>query len=109
MTHKHAEVLRAIADGKEVQFKSSSGNEWITANIESSVTNPFTYDYLEWRVKPKHVVRYFVQSTDIECVNLVPRIVFTQVYLEDENQFHYDLKVTYQDEVIVKSEIWGMA
>ena len=46
--HKHAEILRAIADGKEVQFKGSNG-EW----IEPVSINPIHDSYLEWRIKPE--------------------------------------------------------
>ena len=61
--HKHAEVLRAIADGKKVQWKTKdkSDKAWITFRIDTAV-NPITHEQLDWRVKPepKHdVVRYF--------------------------------------------------
>lgn len=57
--HKHAAVLRAIADGKEVQWLSSSG-EWMDAYGFS--LNPLAADCFEWRVKPEpkpDVVRYY--------------------------------------------------
>jgi len=46
--HKHAEVLRAIADGKEVQWKSKT-SDWDS----SPVLDPIIHQHLEWRVKPE--------------------------------------------------------
>jgi hypothetical protein len=45
--HKHAEVLRAIADGKEVEYWYKY--EW----RQDSSTNPITNGHLEWRIKPE--------------------------------------------------------
>lgn len=55
--HKHAEVLRAIADGKVVQWKSSAG-QWIEGSLS---LNPLAHPMFEWRVKPEpkpDVVRF---------------------------------------------------
>ena len=50
--HKHAEVLRAIADGREVQWATSAqSNNWLTVRPENEV-NPITYSHFEWRVAP---------------------------------------------------------
>ena len=49
--HKHAEVLRAIADGKEVQFKGEYSGEWLETKYVN--LNPITHPDLEWRVKPE--------------------------------------------------------
>lgn len=47
--HKHADILRAIADGKEVQFKHRITHAWVQADY----INPITHSELEWRVKPE--------------------------------------------------------
>lgn len=47
--HKHAEVLRAIADGKTVQWRSDA--EWHDAEFEPYT--PMSKLNLEWRVKPE--------------------------------------------------------
>lgn len=44
--HKHAEVLRAIADGKRYQYKA--GDRW----NEAWDTNPISQPSWEWRIKP---------------------------------------------------------
>ncbi len=58
--HKWADVIHAIADGKEVQWKTSSGT-WQDAEFEPYT--PITEPDLEWRIKPEpkpDVVRYYV-------------------------------------------------
>lgn len=55
--HKHAAVLRAIADGKAVQYFSRASGEWIAA-VEN---NPISEAGYDWRIKPEpkpDVVRY---------------------------------------------------
>ena len=46
--HKHAAILRAIADGKEVEFEGSDGI-WTSVPF----VNPIGADHLEWRIKPE--------------------------------------------------------
>lgn len=49
--HKHAEVLRAIADGKKVQHNAfMRSSDWYGA---SKHCNPISHPELEWRVKPE--------------------------------------------------------
>jgi len=50
--HKHAAVLRAIADrGYEAaEFRPSSSDTWIAA---SQSYNPMTSAHFEWRIKPE--------------------------------------------------------
>ena len=50
--HKHADILRAIADGKEGQYKVKG--MWWTSNYY----NPITHPDLEWRVKPEKLKRW---------------------------------------------------
>lgn len=47
--HKHAAVLRAIADGKAVQY-SHDGIVWLTPFDGLSL---LAYQSLEWRIKPE--------------------------------------------------------
>ncbi len=46
--HKHAEVLRAIADGRDVEYRASE-NLWVVMDRH---TNPLDHPYYEWRIKP---------------------------------------------------------
>lgn len=47
--HKHAAVLRAIADGKEVEWCRWNETEWHGSRIH----NPMSDWQLEWRIKPQ--------------------------------------------------------
>jgi hypothetical protein len=46
--HKHAEVLRAIADGKEVEYWYLG--EWLPMTADRS---PLTHPDYDWRIKPQ--------------------------------------------------------
>lgn len=66
--HKHAAVLRAIADrGYEAaEFRPSSHDTWIAA---SQSYNPMTSSHFEWRIKPEpkpdsvHISRIALRPT----------------------------------------------
>lgn len=47
--HKHAEVLRAIADGEKVEYFNSPNNCW----QEMDSITPLNYPELSWRIKPE--------------------------------------------------------
>ena len=56
--HKHAEVLRAIAEEKEVEGRLNSNYDWLPA---VRFSNPLTHPHFEWRIVPeKKVLRYRV-------------------------------------------------
>ena len=64
--HKHAVVLRAIADGKAVQLRTALQGVWIDFDVDSHI-NPITSGInAEWRIKPEpkpDVVRYCPVNT----------------------------------------------
>ena len=49
---KHKEVIQAWLDGKDIQFKSNTRNEWADFS-EELVSNPMTFSFMEWRIKPE--------------------------------------------------------
>lgn len=52
--HKHAEVLRAIADGVQVQYWATWNAaiyEWVDFTEHDMIT-PLTHYDLQWRIKP---------------------------------------------------------
>lgn len=54
--HKHAELIKAWADGAEIQFYSKTQGRWEKAN-----RNPEWFEDFEYRIKPeekKPVVRW---------------------------------------------------
>lgn len=48
MKHKHCELIKAWAEGAEIQYLSYINKEWI------GIKNPSWDDETEWRVKPKN-------------------------------------------------------
>ena len=52
--HKWAQVIKAWADGKPIQFRHVSCENWVDNDI--SILPCFDNEYLEWRVKPKNMV-----------------------------------------------------
>lgn len=59
--HKHADVLIAIAEGRDIQCKPQGVKNWIIA-INVSEVNPLTHPEYEWRIKsePKPDVEVYV-------------------------------------------------
>lgn len=51
--HKHAEIIKAWADGHEIQVKCEFSNAWL------DVPDPLWNDFREYRIKPSEkVVRW---------------------------------------------------
>ena len=93
--HKWHDVLIAIAEGNEVEYKHEGG-EWVLAII-SQVT-PLTHSRFEWRIKKEpviEVVYYFQQFNfdDYHAFDCEPKLK------------KWDLKITYQDGKAVKVEL----
>jgi hypothetical protein len=95
--HRHADVLIAIAEGREVEFKTNaiSTEEWIVATPDVSITNPITHSHLYWRVKPVPVIRYEW---------LLKRINEPAYAVWHEEVAHWDIKITFEDNVAIKVE-----
>ena len=65
--HPWADVLIAIAEGREVQFRSVGGGCYWTdfradyhawPGVSSEILNPIGNPHLEWRVKPQKLKRW---------------------------------------------------
>lgn len=67
MKHVHHDVLIALAEGKEIQFKSRHVNDWTTT--KSSGVNPIKDTDLEWRAKPDFIEECFYhwQTSNTTC------------------------------------------
>ena len=52
MKHRHADVLVAIAEGKEVQWQSLSDGSWNDMPA-IAYANPIIDPHLNWRIKPE--------------------------------------------------------
>lgn len=47
--HKHAELIKAWADGAEIQYFSICANDWITCNSGGF----YWYERVQYRIKPE--------------------------------------------------------
>lgn len=56
--HVHAETIKAWADGKTIQFKAKSSDEWDDANCNSASKHLMFYTDYFYRVKPEEEVDY---------------------------------------------------
>lgn len=54
--HKHAEVIKAWADGAEIEFRGDHHKEWMPA------LSPSWADYNEYRIKPVEPERVYPQT-----------------------------------------------
>jgi hypothetical protein len=64
--HKHAEAIKAWADGDEIEYRQASHHSW------EETSKPSWNIHTQYRVKPKTVVKYhgIMQGTDgYECMN----------------------------------------
>lgn len=52
--HKHAEMIKAWADGKTIQYFAPDGAEWVDLSSNGSIG---WYEKYEYRIKPKPVVK----------------------------------------------------
>lgn len=61
MKHKHAELIKAWADGADIEIKTAKG--W------SFIKNPSWYHSLEYREKPKEleIKRFAIQAVLSAC------------------------------------------
>jgi hypothetical protein len=72
--HKHAEVLRAIADGKEVEYRIHAEDIW-RLPIDF---NPIAQQHLQWRIKPEMLIReIYITDNAITLEHSKPNIRFT--------------------------------
>ena len=52
ISHKYADVIKAWADGEDIQWKHTERDDWIDhiSKSEIDLSNP----NVEWRIKPAH-------------------------------------------------------
>lgn len=95
--HKHAEAIKAWADGAEIEARISSTGQWVL------VCTPMWIEEYEYRIKPEpkpDVVKYFMHE-----FNSVVGSRFTQVFYEGIDRL--DLKITWDGETgkLKKAEV----
>lgn len=55
--HKHAEVIKAWADGAKIEYRLNKGDTWM------SITNPEWLSYAEYRAKKEPETIYMYRHT----------------------------------------------
>jgi hypothetical protein len=96
--HKWADVLIAIAEGREVECKGVQGIEWELMKD----ANPISNSYLLWRVKPVPVIRY-----EWLLLNKSPEYAKSDSYIIYSGHVPpatWDIKITYEDDRAIKVE-----
>lgn len=91
MKHKHAEIIKAWADGAKVQALSDNGNRWNDCNSAPN-WNPFR----EYRIKPDHkddFSLYFFTHYEFDIHESIHH--FHQSTIKSE---HKNLKLTFDGE-----------
>jgi len=62
--HKHAELIKAWADGAEIEYRSMNYDNWI------SIKTPTWHDHFEYRIKPQPVIeKKFIFAKHFETKN----------------------------------------
>lgn len=59
--HKHAEVIKAWADGEEIQFQMDSNGSW----EDCKNNRPTWYEYNEYRVKPREFPKSSLSNDEL--------------------------------------------
>lgn len=91
---KHAEVIKAIADDKPVEWSYANDNVWKLATpLQSDCYNPISNPELDWRIKPPpKVVRWMWLIPEIHPT----RRESVQWTLLDKGRFYTEQEVLYQ-------------
>lgn len=91
--HKHADVLIAIAEGREVEYFNELIQSWVSMESDN-ITTPITFSNYKWRIKPE-------PSPDVEVylvwddVRKGVALRLTENFLED---WKHAIKLTFDAE-----------
>lgn len=103
MTHKHADILIAIAEGKEIEFSYTTSEHDVVWQPIDDWINPISCENGEYRVKPQEKIVY----VGCECVSSSGLTISNHIYSELEETEHWDntLKFTISKDKIVSVEL----
>jgi len=101
--HKHAEFIKAWADGAEIEFRYVSCDEWRTAD------NPTWSLYIHYRIKPQPVIKKMYMHYDnikrmVSEGNYDRLDVLQQMY-SDNNAMSDHIEFTFTDDELTSVEI----
>ena len=100
--HKHAEIIKAWAEGAEVEFRAHFAERWQEANYPTwqDTNNPTWHSHYEYRVKVKEEV--IITRVTLHKGSL------TYPYLSTNSDPTYDqknLKLTFTDGKLTAAEV----
>lgn len=97
--HKHAAILRAIADGKEVEHKRCGEWHLATNDYLVCVADPFNNINQEWRIKPepKPDVVLYVVLDNIKFIR-DSGIGYKEIQKRGIDGYYPQVKVTFSDD-----------
>lgn len=84
--HKHAELIKAWADGAKIEVYSERRNEWVLCESQ-----PIWVDNCEYRIKPEpkpDIIKYF-------CIETHPMLGIRFNEQSINSQFAANLKITF--------------
>lgn len=98
--HKHADILRAIADGKEVQCRALGDFDY--GFFTPKLQNPITDHGLEWRVKPE-------PKPDVVHIRRVGQCIDGDLYMALAQTCAPNIRFTFDGETgrLKKAEVIG--
>jgi hypothetical protein len=79
--HKHAELIKAWADGAEIQVRIASSNEW------GNAVNPYWAEHYEYRIKPEPKPDTFVYPETVHSFEENKKLIW---YVKDKLQLIFD-------------------
>jgi hypothetical protein len=101
--HKHAECIKAWADGAEIEVRHGECYEWET------IANPTWNLYIQYRIKPQPVIKKMYMHYDgIEEAmgeNFCPGSQVPQQMYSDNNNMSNHLEFTFVDDKLTSVEM----
>lgn len=85
--HKHAALIKAWADGAEIEFFSKGGDGWVLSN------SPQWYDDYEYRIKPKPDAVHYLKAVIMDN-----GLVVKHFFSHDRDLAYDNLKLTFDSE-----------
>ena len=98
--HKHAELIKAWADGAEIEARYLKASGWTDWRLEDGGFIWYVGG-AEYRIKPEPLVKYEY----LMRLGTVNSKTFFVVYEKNEEDMIPQIKLTYIDEVLVNAEV----
>jgi hypothetical protein len=97
--HKHAEIIKAWADGYQIEAYNPERDSWIT------VIEPGWFNDIEYRVKPG-VIELTIRPVCVTYDVFVEQDLFDEDLIELHNAWNnYNLRLVFKDGKLVKAYV----